>query len=60
MLLSKLITLIYKITFNMKKRQYRFNQGRNPEKELETFKLLKITLTLGGILLALLILKNLL
>ena len=44
----------------MKKRQYRFNQGRNPEKELETFKLLKITLTLGGILLTLLILKNLL
>ena len=60
MLLSKLITLIYKITFNMKKRQYRSNQGRNPEKELETFKLLKITLTLGGILLTLLILKNLL
>jgi|TARA_R110000824_G_scaffold174499_1_gene352688 hypothetical protein len=27
----------------MKKRQYRSNQGRNPTKELETFKLLKAT-----------------
>lgn len=36
-----------------KKRQYRSNQGRNPEKEKQTYKLLELTVVIGIIVMIL-------